>query len=117
MSQDSQDIWDWWLDHHDKIVEYDVNKSRFKFKRTKEAKVARDLSYGLRNYSRITIRSQQRGDPWQKHAADALMYTAGFTSGVLVGIRSGPLTATRAGLKTADMFVKIGDAFYNYLLD
>ena len=109
------EIYDWWLEHHDKIVEYDINKSRYKFKRTKEAKAARDLALGLRNYSRVTIRSQQRNEPWQKHAADALMYTAGVTTGIAIGIRGGPITAFRTGLKGGDAFLKLGNAFYNWL--
>ncbi len=111
------EVYEWWLKHHDKFVEYDMNKSKYKFRRTKEAKAARDLTLGLRNYSRVTIRSQQRGDPWQKHAADGLMYAAGFTTGALVGARGGPLPAMRSGLKGGDVFVKVGNAFYNWLQD
>ena len=109
------ELYDWWLDHHDKFVEYDMNKSKYKFKRTKEAKAARDLALGLRNYSRVTIRSQKRNEPWQKHAADALMFTAGFTTGAFFGARGGPISAMRLGLSGGDAFLKVGNAFYNWL--
>lgn len=109
------EIYDWWLEHHDKIVEYDVNKSRYKFKRTKEAKFAKDVVLSQRNLTKTFHQNEKRNEPWQKYAADTLMYVAGFTTGAAIGIRKGPLSGMRLGLHGGDQFVKVGNAFYNWL--